>query len=109
VRLAAELEQPPFALYESGHPGPLPQRRSFASDGGGDVVLTVLKGAEDEDGSLVVRAYETSGRASRATIELPLVSRSLTADFRPHELKTFRVPRDASAPVSETTLLEWQR
>ena len=109
VRLAAELEQPAFALYEGAHPGPLPQRRSFASDGGGDVVLTVLKGAEDEDGSLVVRAYETSGRAARATIELPLVSRSLTAEFRPHELKTFRVPRDASAPVSETTLLEWQR
>jgi len=108
VRLAAELEQPPFALYESAHPGPLPQRRSFASDGGGDVTLTVLKGAEDEDGSLVVRAYETSGRAARATIELPLVSRSLTADFRPHELKTFRVPRDG-APVLETTLLEWQR
>ena len=107
VRLAAELNQPPFALYESYHPGPLPRQRSFADDGGGDVVVTVLKGAEAEDGSLVVRAYESAGRPARATVELPVVGRSIEADFRAHELKTFLVPRAAEALVVETNLLEW--
>jgi alpha-mannosidase len=105
-RLAAELNQPPFALIETFHDGALPQRESFASDGGGDVLVTVLKRSEDDD-ALVVRAYESSGRAARITIELPLVDRRIEADFGAHEIKTFRVPRDPAAPVEETNLLEW--
>ncbi|MBA2384029.1 MAG: alpha-mannosidase [Actinobacteria bacterium] len=107
VRLAIELNQPAYALLEAGHSGPLPQRASFANDGGGDVVLTVVKGAEDADGSLVVRAYESAGRPARASLALPLLDRTIEADFGPHEIKTFRVPRDPAAPVAETNLLEW--
>ena len=107
VRLAAELNQPPFALLESYHRGDLPQRASYAKVDGADVVVTVLKAAEDGDGSLVVRGYETSGRAARATLELPLVERTIEAEFGPHEIKTFRVPRDPEAPIAETNLLEW--
>ena len=106
VRLAAELNQPAFALIESYHPGDLPGSRSFASDGAGDVVVTLVKRAEDGD-ALVVRAYESSGRPVHATIELPLVGRTIDADFGPAEIKTFFVPRDADAPVVETNLLEW--
>jgi alpha-mannosidase len=105
-RLAAELNQPPFALIETFHDGPLPQRRSFASDGGGDVVVTVLKRAEDGD-ALVVRAYESAGRATHATIDLPVVERTIEAAFGAHEIKTFVVPRDPAAPPIETDLLEW--
>jgi alpha-mannosidase len=108
VRRAAELNQPPFALIETFHDGPLPQRRSFADDGGGDVVMTVLKGAEDGDGSVVVRAYESAGRAAHATIELPLLGRTIEAAFGAHEIKTFRVPRDGDEPVAEVSLLEWR-
>jgi alpha-mannosidase len=107
VRLAAELNQPPFVLLESYHSGELPQRRSFASVEDGDVVVTVLKAAEDGDGALVVRAYESAGRPARAAIELPLVERTIEAEFGAHEIKTFRVPRDPELPVSETSLLEW--
>jgi alpha-mannosidase len=107
VRLAAELNQPAFALLETGHPGPLPQQASFASDSGGDVVVTVLKGAEDHDGSLVVRGFESAGRPGRASIALPLLGRTIEADFGAHEIKTFRVPRDPAEPVAETNLLEW--
>jgi alpha-mannosidase len=108
VRLAAELNQPPFALIETSHAGPLPQRASYASDGGGSVILTVLKAAEDGDGGVVVRAYESAGREGRVSIELPLAGRTVEADFRPHEIKTFRVPREAAAPVREVNLLEWE-
>ena len=102
VRRAAELNQPPFALIETFHEGPLPQRASFGSDGGGDVVLTVVKDAED-GGALVARAYESAGRPATATLEV--LGRSWSAEFGPHELKTFLVPDEGD--VREVDLLEW--
>jgi alpha-mannosidase len=106
VRLAAELDQPPFAMLESYHEGPLPPQASYASDGEGDVVVTVLKRCEEGD-AVVVRAYETAGRAARATIELRLLERKIDAEFRPGEIKTFVVPLDGEQPVRETNMLEW--
>ena len=104
VRRAAELNQPVTAMLESSHAGPLPARASFATDGQGTVVATVVKRAEDGD-ALVVRAYESGGRASAARIEV--LGRTIEADFGPHEIKTFRVPREGDGPVAETNLLEW--
>jgi alpha-mannosidase len=100
VRLAAELNQPPFALLESFHPGELPPQASYADDGAGAVVATVVKGAEDGDG-IVVRAVETEGRAGRATVRV--LERELEADFGPHEIKTFHV----GAEIRDVNLLEW--
>jgi alpha-mannosidase len=104
VRRAAELNQPAVAMLESFHDGPLPRVASFAGDGQGSVVMTVLKRAEDDD-ALVVRAYETHGRAAQARIEV--LGRSIEADFGPAEIKTFRVPQDHESPIVETDLLEW--
>jgi alpha-mannosidase len=104
VRLAAELNQPAFPLLESYHDGDLPAARSFMAVSDGSVVPTVLKGAEDGN-ALVVRAYETAGRACDATIEV--LGRTVTASFGPAEIKTFLVPRDADAPVVETDMIEW--
>ena len=98
-RRAAELNQPVFTLIETFHDGPLPQRRSFADDGGDDVVLTVLKGGEE--GGYVVRAYETAGRDARAT--LTVLGTQFEAEFGAHEIKTFAL-RDGEAV--ETDLLE---
>jgi alpha-mannosidase len=106
VRLAAELNQPPFAMLESYHDGPLHSQGSYATDGEGDVVLTVVKHAEDGD-AFVVRAFESSGRPAHATIELPVLGRTIDADFGANEIKTFRVPRDSNQPVAETDLLEF--
>jgi alpha-mannosidase len=102
VRLAAELNQPAFALLEAAHAGQLSQRRGFAGDDGGDVVLAVLKAAEDGDGAIVVRAFEYAGRAARARLEV--LGRSWDADFGANEIKTFRLERDR---VTEVDLLEW--
>jgi alpha-mannosidase len=99
VRRAAELNQPAFALIDTFHDGPLPRRRSFAEDGGGDVVLTVVKGGED--GGYAVRAYETAGRPARAALDV--LGARIEADFGPHEIKTF-VLRDGA--LRETDLLE---
>jgi alpha-mannosidase len=105
VRLAAELNQPAFPLLESYHDGDLPQARSFMSVTGSAVVPSVLKMAEDGDDAMIVRAYESTGRAAEATIEV--LGRTVTASFGPAEVKTFRVPRDPAAPVTEVDLVEW--
>jgi alpha-mannosidase len=101
VRRAAELNQPPFALIETYHDGPLPQRQSFAADGGGAVVLTVLKGGED--GGYAVRAFESAGKAGRAS--LTALGRTVDAVFGPHEIKTLLLPPGGGEAV-ETDLLE---
>lgn len=106
VRLAAELNQRPFPLLESYHPGPLPPRAEFARTDTDAVVISVVKGAEDGGGALVVRAVEVHGRPARATLTLPTLSRVIEADFAPTEVKTFLVPADAGQPVVETDLLE---
>ena len=99
VRLAAELNQPPFVLLESFHGGDLPMSGSFGDDGDGNVVMTVLKAGED--GGLVVRAYESAGEAAHATLRV--LDREIEADFGPHEIKTFHLGEG----VREVDLLEW--
>ncbi|MGR6318294.1 glycoside hydrolase family 38 C-terminal domain-containing protein [Micromonospora soli] len=107
VRAAAELDQPPVALLESCHDGPLPQQRCFAAVTDADnVVVTVVKQAEEQTGDYVVRGYETAGAAANATIDLPFLGRTITAEFGPHEIKTLLVPRDPARPPVEADLLE---
>jgi alpha-mannosidase len=103
VRLAAELVQPPFPLLESFHAGPLPAEASFADDGGGSVVVTVVKGAEDGDG-WVVRAFESGGHDSTATVTL--FDRTIELALGANEIGTVHIPRDAAQPPRETDLLE---
>lgn len=104
VRLAAELNQPPFALLESFHAGTLPASRSFAAVEGPSIVPTVLKRGEDGD-ALVVRAYESDGRAGAGRITV--LDRTFDVELGAAEIKTWRVPRERDDPVAETDLLEW--
>jgi alpha-mannosidase len=109
-RRAAELGSPVRAMLESFHRGPLPPRQSYLSDGGGQVMVTAVKGAEDGGArpDLIVRAVETFGRPARVPIEIPLLGRSLTADFGPHQIRTFRIPLDGGE-IREVDLIEWDR
>ncbi len=110
VRRAVELNQPPIALIATGRPaGTLPLSASYASAEPPTVMVTVLKQAEDAEqttgsNGLVVRAYETAGAATHATIALPAWSCTIEADFRPGEIKTWRVSANGT-PV-EVNLLE---
>lgn len=107
VRRAALLGRPVRAMLESSHPGALPRAASFVDDGGGPVMVTAVKPAEDEpDGDVVVRAVETTGRPARARIAVPVVGRVLVADFGPHQLRTFRIPVGPTAAVVEVDLVE---
>ncbi|WP_460978992.1 glycoside hydrolase family 38 C-terminal domain-containing protein, partial [Pseudactinotalea suaedae] len=107
TRRGQELGQAPRAMLESSHDGHLPLTHSFVDDRGGPVMVTAVKGAEDpgEAGDdLIVRAVETRGASARASIALPLLDRTLEAEWGPYQLRTFRVRADGE-PV-EVDLLE---
>lgn len=106
VKRALELNQRPIVLPESYHPeGTLPQSDANIAVEPDNIVVTVLKKAHDND-DLILRAYETIQAATDATIHLPKWNRTIAAHFRPCEIKTFRIPRDAGAAVVETNFLE---
>jgi alpha-mannosidase len=107
VKRAAELNQRPIALMTTFHPeGKLPPSDSFIEAQSDNIIVSVLKQAEDND-DLIVRAYESTKTETQATIRLPKLNRTVQAHFVPGEIKTFRLPHDPSAPVIETNLLEW--
>ena len=107
VRRAVELNQFPVALFATFHPkGTLPQSDSFITVEPENVMVTVLKEAEDDNG-LVLRAFETSGAAARAHIRLPKLGRVIEVDFGPNEIKTFLISHDPAKAIIETNLLEW--
>ena len=109
ARAAAELNSRPIALLATCHPdGVLPQVNAFIAVEPDNILVSVLKRAEEGE-DLILRAWETSGLASRGQIRLPQWGRVIEASFGPGEIKTFRVPRAAGQPVTETNLLEWAK
>jgi len=107
VKRAAELNQKPINIIETYHKGSLPQKDSFLTVDVDNVIVSVVKKAEDND-DLVIRAYETSNDATNAVIKLPKWNRTIHAKFNPSEIKTFRIPADEAMPVVTTNLLEWE-
>jgi len=104
VRLAEEFTAPVPVLYQGIHPGSKPQSGSFLSVDAGNVVVTALKKAEEGD-DLILRCYETDGRATTATLDLGFVHQRWTGHFRPLEIKTLRIPLEGGE-IREVNLLE---
>lgn len=102
TRRAAELNQPSIAMIDTFHSGPLPAASSFVAASPEAVAVTALKLAQDGSGDVIVRAYETTGQATKGRIRLAFMDRTIEADFAPHEIKTFRV----GTGVREVNLLE---
>jgi alpha-mannosidase len=70
MRQGYELNYPLIPVISQPHAGPSAPRRSFARIEPGNVILTVLKKAEDDDG-LVFRFYEFEGKATEVRLQLP--------------------------------------
>jgi len=104
VRMAEEFTAPIPVIYQGIHPGSRPLSASFLSVDAPNVVVSAVKKAEDGD-DLIVRCYETAGRPTTATLDLGLVNRRWTGNFRPLEIKTLRVPL-AGGEIQEVNLLE---
>ncbi|MBW7866494.1 MAG: alpha-mannosidase [Candidatus Hydrogenedens sp.] len=101
---AWELNVPPVVHVESAHPGHRPQRSSLLGTESGNVLLSVIKCAEDGD-DLVIRGYETDGLPADTRLHLPHFDKTYDLHFAPHEIKTLRIHRD-TWEMRETNLLE---
>jgi alpha-mannosidase len=106
VQRALELNQKPVVLPAAFHAGKLPQVDSYVNVDRDNVIVSVIKQAED-NADWVIRCYESAKMSTRAIIGLPLLNRVIEAQFGPCEIKTFRIPADPTQPVAETNLLEW--
>jgi alpha-mannosidase len=109
ISAALELNQPLerfFVYYPPSQPANAPEKvASFLTVEPQTVVLGALKKAETED-ALIIRLHETIGQDTHAQVTLENdAPRSI--QFRAHEIKTFKVTRQA-AGVSwqETNILE---
>ena len=104
---AAELNQRPIVVAETFHAGPLPASASYAEVSADNILLTVLKRAEDDD-DIVVRLWEASGEATTTSLRLPAWGRRLEVTVGPAEIRTLKIPRDPGRPVREVNLIEWE-
>ncbi len=104
VRLAEEFTAPVPVIYQGIHKGSRPQSASFLSVDAPNVVMSAMKKAE-EGNDLIVRCYETDGRATSASLELEWLHKKWSGDFRPFEIKTLRVPL-GGGNIREVNLLE---
>lgn len=107
IQRAAELNCRAIPVVESFHDGPLPQTDSYVQVNQPNIVVSVIKKAEDND-DLIVRCYEAHKLQTDAEITLQAWSRAIKTTFKPCEIKTLRVPKDASKPIVETDMLEWE-
>jgi alpha-mannosidase len=104
VRTAEEFTAPVPIIYQGIHPGHRPLTASFLAVDAPNVVVSVVKKAEEGD-DLIVRCYETDGRPAATALDLALVKRRWSGKFRPFEIKTLRVPL-TGGEIREVNLLE---
>ncbi len=112
MRQGYELNYPLIAAPAEAHAGALPARHAFARIQPGNVILTVMKKAED-DGAVIFRFYEFEGKTAQVKLELPQKAlaateanlmekregavqlaadgRSLTLAAKPYEIRTVAV------------------
>lgn len=95
-RMAAELICPPERILGTYHKGALKE----ADEGlvaGGSVIVDAVKKSEDGSG-WVIRIREAGGLNTQAKISLPMLGRTVEADFTPYQIRTFL--------LTETGLIE---
>ena len=110
VRKAYEFNYPIVPLIEPAHEGNLPKAYSFVSVQPENVILTVIKKAEDSD-DIILRFYETLGKDTNAVIrladtpnsaketdllenetsEIPMQERIIQVPVSKHEIKTIKM------------------
>jgi len=110
VKRGYELNYPLIPIVASKHKGSLPQKHSFISLTPDNLVLTVVKKAEDSDAK-VIRLYEVNGKEARGSIrfatpihsawqadmmevrekELPVADNAVRISVKPYEIMTLIV------------------
>lgn len=103
--LAETLNMPAVSQVEGLHTGRLPAANSFLAVDAGNVVVTVLKQAEDGRG-LVIRAQENAGLDTVTRLNLSLIGREVPLQIGAWQVKTWRILLEDGLAVQETNFLE---
>ncbi|MDD2628847.1 MAG: glycoside hydrolase family 38 C-terminal domain-containing protein [Limnochordia bacterium] len=101
-RLGEELNLPLWPMVTFAHSGSKQRHFSYLSTDCSNVIITVVKKAEDDDG-IIIRCFETSGRAGECEFQMQAPDLTWRSHFGAHEIKTFVVKNNQ---VSETDFLE---
>ena len=100
VKEATLLNNKLVAVPESYHKGTgAPQTKSYLSIDADNVIATALKLSEDGSGAVILRCYETKGKACRAAITSEDFGFAFWSDFEPHKIKTFRIEPNGEVKV----------
>ena len=90
VQTAAIFNQSPEPIMETHHDGPLPPRYSGINISKSNVIIQVVKWAEDQPGdentNIILRVMETAGHQTQADISF--LSHKFSVDIKPQEVKT---------------------
>lgn len=100
-RVADALSCPARVLLGGDHHGYLPETGSAVRCNQSNVTISVLKYAEDDPNTLIMRCHEICGKECTANIVIG--ETEFTAKFRPQEIKTFAI---RGSSVRETNILE---
>jgi len=105
-RLAEMLNMPNLSQAEGTHDGLLPAQAGYLSVEAANVLMTVLKPAED-GGGLIVRAQETAGLATHTNLKLALVAGEFPITLGAWQVGTWRLEEAAGGyTLRETNFLE---
>ncbi|MBE5817147.1 MAG: alpha-mannosidase [Clostridiales bacterium] len=104
ARYGAELNNPVIEVATSYHEGKLPPVYRGISCDKDNVIITVFKRAEDDNG-YILRGYETDGVDCDAHIEIPALNRSIDVKFGHNEIKTLWLGDDGKS-MKELLLTE---
>jgi alpha-mannosidase len=102
VKRARALNNPLISILEPHHGGTLPLSKSFLEVKPDNIMVSVVKKAEDSN-DLIVRCYETDGEETSAEISIPSMPQSWRGKLKPSEIKTLKF---SAKGVEETDLLE---
>lgn len=90
------LNNPLQTHQETHHDGTLPQNYSALDVSNNNIVITSVKSAENGDG-IIIRAVETDGKGTSATIDFTALNAKFTMSWGPQEIKTIRITKDGNA------------
>ena len=105
TRAARLLNQPVTVIMENNHAGTLPTGLTGLNCDAGNVIVTAFKRSEDGSGT-VLRAYETEGRETAATLSGAALPAPLTATWKPWSVQTYYLP-DGGKEWKEVLLTEF--
>ncbi len=100
---AERLNNPPTTVFSNPHEGKYPSASSLVTCQPDNVLLGAIKLAEEED-KVIVRLFESAGRATQCTVRFPLADVGFSCGIGPWEIKTFALAEDGR--VVETDMLE---